>query len=97
MGKFDLPEIQDCLYYNNGSFIPLDEITYQKIQDLCISIKREQNVRFIFRADNRVNNIYNSDYSSSTLANRIFMVGVKGNIFFNTYGSTNVDLYNHGI
>ena len=97
MGKFDLPEIQDCMYYNNGTFISLDEMTYQKIQDLCINIKRARNSRFIFRADSHVNETYDSDYSSSTLANRIFMVGVKGNIFFNTYDSTNVDLYNHGI
>lgn len=96
MGKFDLPDIRNCMYNHNGVFMQLDAITYHKIQELCEKIIKAQNVRFIFRADGRVDNTYNSSYDSPILAERIFMVGVKGNDFFSVYNSTSEDLYTHG-
>lgn len=83
---FKLPSIEKCQILECGNFVPLTSSQYARLQKLCASISANNHVKFIYRADNRISEIYNvSENKSPSLAEIVFMVGEKGNAFFKNF------------
>lgn len=89
---FILPKISECLCYKNGQFENVTSLQYEQLQQLCSLIIRNKHTKFIYRGDNRLEKIYNiSDRTNPYLADVVFMVGEKGNVF------RNIDYHNNNI
>lgn len=85
---FHIPNIENCQFRENSSFVPLAPSQYKCLQDLCASISANNHVKFVYRADNRLLEIYNvSDNKSTSLADMVFMVGEKGNAFLKNFNT----------
>ena len=83
MNRFSLPPIEQCYYLDEGShtFVNLSLEQYQKVQKLCSMVTKDTHTKFIYRGDNRVDDIYATRSNCPTLAERIFMIGEKSNEF----------------
>lgn len=83
INRFHLPPLEQCYYLDEryNSLVNLSPEQYQKVQRLCGVIAEDTHTKFVYRGDNRVNDIYNASTNSGEFARRFFMVGEKGNEF----------------
>lgn len=83
MNRFILPPLEQCCYLDEryNSFVNLSLEQYQKVQKLCRLIAEDTHTKFVYRGDNRVNEIYATRSDCPIFAERIFMIGEKANEF----------------